>query len=151
MQIIKDKQLIENGWTFIGDDSEVPENGDITVSLAAWKSQKSQLLQRSGKTGIRLTSTDDIADLTNELSGVELIELNFPGFGDGRPFSQARLLRSRLGYSGEIRAVGNFLPDQVFFLSRVGFNAFQLPDQNKIPLALSCMGDFTVCYQESSI
>jgi len=150
MQIIKDKQIIDNDWTFVADDVEVSDIGNITISLARWKNQQQQLLNRSGKIGIRLTPTDPVADLQDTLKGVDLIELDFPGFGDGRLFSHARLLSSRLRYTGEIRAVGNFLPDQMFYLWRVGVNAFQLTNQQQIPLALSCLGDFSVRYQASS-
>ena len=151
MQIIKDKQLIDNVWTFVADDIDVIENGDITVSLARWKEHNQQLLNRAGKIGVRLVPGNQIEELAGNLKGVELIELDFPGFGDGRLFSIARLLRSRLGYQGEIRAVGKFLPDQVFYLSRVGVNAFQIDEPAQIPLALSCLRDFTVSYQISSI
>ena len=150
MQIIKDKQLVDNAWTFVGDDDDVIDNKDITVSLWRWTSQKQLLSSHSGKVGIRLASTDHPEELVGHLKGIELIELDFPAFVDGRPFSQARLLRSRLGYQGEIRAVGHYLPDQIFYLTRVGVNAFQLENQDQIPLALSCLDDFTVRYQGSS-
>ncbi len=150
MQIIKDKQLVDNHWTFVDDESDLSSSGDITVTLDRWESHKQQLAHRTGKTGIRLNPGDHTEELAGTLKDVELIELNFPVFTDGRPFSHARLLRSRLGYKGEIRAVGNFLPDQVFYLSRVGVNAFELENQEQIPLALSCMDDFSVRYQDSS-
>lgn len=150
MQVIKDKQLVDNTWTFIDDDSEFGNNGDITVSLNRWESHKQQLAHRTGRTGIRLNPGDHTEELAGTLNGVELIELNFPVFTDGRPFSHARLLRSRLGYRGEIRAVGHYLPDQIFYLARVGVNAFQLKNKSQVPLALSCLGDFTVRYQASS-
>jgi uncharacterized protein (DUF934 family) len=150
MQVIKDKQLIDNTWTFVDDDSEFGNNGDITVSLNRWESHKQQLAHRAGRTGVRLNPGDHTEELAGTLTGVELIELNFPVFTDGRPFSHARLLRSRLGYQGEIRAVGHYLPDQIFYLARVGVNAFQLKNKSQVPLALSCLGDFTVRYQASS-
>lgn len=150
MQVIKDKQLVDNTWTFVDDDSEFGSSGDITVSLNRWESHKQQLALRTGRTGIRLTSGDHTEELAGTLNGVELIELDFPAFTDGRLFSHARLLRSRLGYKGEIRAVGSFLTDQIFYLSRVGVNAFLLENQEQIPLALSSMGDFSVKYQASS-
>lgn len=150
MQIIKDKQLVDNTWTFVDDDSEFGNSGDITVTLNRWESHKQQLAHRTGKTGIRLMPGDHTEELAGTLNGVELIELDFPIFSDGRPFSHARLLRSRLGYRGEIRAVGHFLPDQIFYLARVGVNGFELENQDQIPLALSCMNDFTVRYQASS-
>ena len=151
MQIIKDKQLVDNTWTFVDDDSEFGNSGDITVSLNRWESHRQQLAHRTGRTGIRLAPGDHTEELAGTLNGVELIELDFPVFTDGRAFSHARLLRSRLGYKGEIRAVGRFLTDQIFYLTRVGVNAFQLENQDQIPLALSAMDDFSVKYQASSL
>ena len=148
MQVIKDKKLIENDWTFIADDGAIVDApANISVSLSYWQSHKQQLLDRGGQIGIRLAPTDDTDQLSGELTGVTLIELDFPGFGDGRLFSQAHLLRNKLGFQGEIRAVGHYLPDQIYFLSRVGVNAFELADAAQIPLALSCLDDFSVNYQ----
>ncbi|MCQ8183596.1 DUF934 domain-containing protein [Methylomonas sp. SURF-1] len=149
MQIIKDQQLIDNTWTFIEDDAPLPE-GDITVSLLRWLSEKERLLERGGKIGVRLAPGDQTDSLRPELDKIDLIELNFPIFGDGRLFSVARLLRSRDAYQGEIRAVGQYLPDQVFYLSRVGINAFDLSGQNNTDLVLAAMNQFSVRYQASS-
>lgn len=148
MQIIKDQQLIENTWSFIEDDAPLPE-GDITVSLPRWLSEKEQLRQRSGKTGVRLVPGDQTESLCADFDKIDLIELDFPIFGDGRLFSVARLLRSRDAYRGEIRAVGQYLPDQVFYLSRVGINAFDLSSQNDADLVLAAMSQFSVRYQAS--
>jgi uncharacterized protein (DUF934 family) len=149
MQIIKDKQLLANdNWTFVADDDELPA-GDITVSVGRWLAEKAQLLTRTAKTGLRIKSTDKVDDLNGHLDGVALIELDFPGFGDGRLFSHAQLLRSKLAYQGEIRAIGNYLPDQVFYLTRVGVNAFQVDNEQHIPLVLSSIDDFSVRYQAS--
>lgn len=149
MQIIKDKQLTENNWTFIADDSNLTD-GDISVSLGRWKQDKARLLDRQGKIGVRLTATDEVAELVDDLDKISLIELDFPAFTNGRAFSQARLLRSRYDYQGEIRAVGGFMADQVFYLSRVGVNAFDLNDEKQLPVALSALNDFTVRYQAST-
>jgi uncharacterized protein (DUF934 family) len=148
MQIIKDKQLIDNTWSFVADDAEIGNSGDITVSLSRWEQQKSALQAHKGKVGIRLTSTDD-TNLLADIKDRELVELDFPVFTDGRLFSHARLLRD-LGYQGEIRAVGNYLADQVFYLNRVGVNAFQTK-ADLVPLVLKSLDDFSVKYQTSSI
>ncbi|WP_347988135.1 DUF934 domain-containing protein [Methylomonas sp. AM2-LC] len=147
MQIIKDKQIVPNDWIYVDNETEIGDQGNITVSLDRWKNHHQQCLNHSGKRGVRLTSTDNVNDLSDTLNSLDLIELDFPGFGDGRIFSQARLLRTRLGYQGEIRATGHFLADQVFYLMRVGVNAFQLENEQQLPLALSCMNDFSVTYQ----
>ncbi|WKJ90848.1 DUF934 domain-containing protein [Methylomonas montana] len=150
MQIIKDQQLVENTWTFIADDCAFDDSGDITVTLARWLADKDQLLKRPGKTGVRLNPSNQIESLAADLANIALIELDFPMFGDGRLFSQARLLRNRDGYQGEIRAVGQYLPDQVFYLSRVGVNAFEFSNPDDINLALEAMNDFSVRYQAST-
>ncbi|TPQ24511.1 DUF934 domain-containing protein [Methylomonas sp. EFPC3] len=149
MQIIKDQQLINNTWTFIEDAAPLP-SGDITVSLQRWLSEKAQLLERNSKVGIRVAPGEQLDALNSDLDKIDLIELNFPIFGDGRLFSVARLLRSRDGYQGELRAVGQYLPDQVFYLSRVGINAFDLSSQNDADLVLAAMNQFSVRYQSST-
>jgi len=149
MQIIKDKQLADNSWTFANDEAEISPAGDITVSFQRWLKDKALFSKRSGKTGLRIGPTDPLLELSGKLDGIELIELDFPRFGDGRMFSQASLLRSRLGYQGEIRAIGLFLTDQVNYLWRLGVNAFQFTDQQQIPLALSAIDEFSVDYQSA--
>lgn len=152
MQIIKNKQLTDHdGWSFIADDATIPDNGDITIGLQRWQNAKAERAQRNGRTGLRLLPGDDVAVLAGQTDGMALIELSFPSFGDGRPFSQARLLRSMLAYQGEIRAVGNFLPDQVYYLLRVGVDAFQIEDPAQAELALAGLQDFSVNYQPSSV
>jgi uncharacterized protein (DUF934 family) len=148
MQIIKDRTLSADHWTYIPDDQ--PLEGDITVSVQRWQSEKNALMRRSGKLGLRLAPTDDVASIAADLQHFQLIEIAFPSFADGRGFSQARLLRSRYHYSGELRAIGKFLRDQLFYLQRVGFNAFALENQDELPGALSAFDDFTVTYQASS-
>lgn len=149
MPILKDQQIIENTWTFVGDDSPLP-NGNITVSLKRWHEDKEQLLKHNGKVGIRLVPGDDIDTLDKEdFKFFELVELDFPIFSDGRLFSLAVLTRSKYAYQGEIRAVGKFLTDQIFYMHRVGIDAFELAETKDIELALAALNDFSVCYQTS--
>ncbi len=147
MQIIKDKQLIDNTWTFVDDESELID-GDIVITLPRWKKDRDKLLSRTGKLGIRLEPADNTADIADDLNHFELIEVNFPVFTDGRAFSHARLLRDRYHYQGEIRATGNFMVDQIFYLTKVGVNAFELNDESLLPLALSVMDDFSTDYRQ---
>lgn len=148
MQVIKDKTIVPDQWTFIPDDQ--PLEGNITVSLQRWQSDKNELMRRSGKLGLRLAPSDDVANIAADLQHFQLIEIDFPAFADGRGFSQARLLRSRYHYSGELRAVGKFLRDQLFYLRRVGFNSFALEKQDDLPGALESLDDFSVMYQQST-
>lgn len=149
MPIIKDQQIAENTWTFVAEDSPLPD-GDITVPLKRWSEDKAQLLKHNGKVGIRLLPGEDIDTLNKEdLTAISLIELDFPVFTDGRLFSTAQLLRSRDAYQGEIRAVGKFMADQVFYLQRVGVNAFEFSEKKDLDVALSALNDFSVRYQAS--
>ena len=146
MQIIKDKQIVENTYRYLADDESL-SNGNITVSLARWQQEKAQLLSHDGQVGLRLTIEDDVTLIADDLNKIALIELNFPAFTDGRLFSRAKLLRIRFGYQGEIRAVGNFMLDQVFYLSKIGVNAFHLNNEEQLPVALATLDDFSISYQ----
>ena len=148
MPIIKNQQITENTWSYADDDQPLPE-GNVTVSLARWNQEHAQLQQHSGKIGIRLIPTDQLETLDNS-QRPDLVELNFPSFGDGRLFSLARLLRDQHGYQGEIRATGNYLADQVFYLHRVGVDSFEFTNPMDIQLALTAVNDFSVRYQPSS-
>ena len=149
MQLIKDSKIIENNWTYLADDAPL-QNGDITVSIARWHAEKHQLQNRQGDLGIRIDTSERIEDIADDLHKFKLIELNFPAFTDGRAFSHARRLRHHYHYKDEIRAVGNFITDQVFYLSRVGINAFNFNNPEDLPIAIASLKDFSVKYQAST-
>jgi uncharacterized protein (DUF934 family) len=145
MQLIKNREIIEDSYRYIADEQDLGE-GNITVSLARWLENKAQLIPR-GNVGVRLEFDDVLENLQADLNSIPLIELNFTFFGDGRLFSKAKLLRERFGYQGEIRAVGAFMVDQIFYLAKVGVNAFQLEKTEQLPVALASFDDFSVSYQ----
>lgn len=149
MPVIKDQQISQNSWQFVADEQALPQ-GDITVTLARWNQQQTQLHQHAGQVGIRLKSDDQLDSLASECQKLPLIELDFPFFGDGRLFSLARLLRSAYGYQGELRATGKFLADQVFYLHRVGVDSFELAEDKDVQVALRAINDFSINYQPSS-
>jgi uncharacterized protein (DUF934 family) len=146
MQLIKDNQITENIWHYLQDDAGL-ENGNISVSLNRWNKDKAQLFKHNGKVGVRINPGSAIEDIANDLDHIELIELDFPDFADGRLFSLAWLLRYRYKYSGEIRATGYYMSGQVFYLSRVGVNAFTIEKNEDVPAALAALNDFSVKYQ----
>ncbi len=148
MQIIKDKQITDDTWSYVADDAEL-KDGDICVSLARWKKDQQQLLKSNGKVGVRIAPADSVEEIAADLKDIQLVELDFPAFADGRIFSHAWLLRGRYNYQGEIRATGHFMRDQVFYLSRVGVNAFSLEKAEDLAVALSTLDDFSVNYQKS--
>jgi len=150
MQIIKDKEIIEDHWQHIADDP-IPPEGCITVSLNRWKAEKDRLIAREGgELGLRLSTEDSLDEIADDLDHFQLIALEFPTFTDGRTFSFARLLRERCHFQGELRAIGDFLPDQVFFLARVGVNAFEFDETADLNDALAALDTFTVAYQAAA-
>lgn len=148
MQIIKDKHIIDDSWQFVADDAAMPA-GDVVISLTRWQQEKHLLNHHAGQLGVRLNSADAVAELKNDITRFALIELDFADFADGRPFSQAWLLRERLGYAAELRAVGCYMPDQAFYLARVGVNAFQPEKFDDLPVILAKLNEITVNYQRS--
>jgi len=148
MQIIKDKHIVDDTWQYVSDDETIPA-GDVTLSLARWQQEKHALIHHAGRLGVRLQSSDAVAELADDLTHFALIELDFADFADGRPFSQAWLLRERLGYGAELRAVGHYMPDQAFYLSRVGVNAFYPEKFEDLPVMLAKLNEFSVHYQRS--
>ncbi len=148
MRIIKNKRIVEDHWVHIADNP-IPSEGCITVSTARWKAERTALLARDGKLGLRISPEDRIEDFADDLQHFQLIGLEFPTFTDGRLFSVASILRWRHQYLGEIRALGGFIRDQIFFLSRVGVNSFEFGESYDLEEALSAFDDFSVKYQSA--
>ena len=147
MQLIKDKQVTQDNWEYIFD--ETPLKADyIIVSLVRWQQERNQL-SRVKHLGLRLEPDVVLEEIAGDLSHFQLIELYFPVFTDGRAFTHARVLRSRYGFAGDIRASGDYMRDQVYYLSRVGVSSFELNDQDNAQQVIQAMGDFSVDYQES--
>lgn len=148
-RIIKNRQIIDDPWQFIADDAELP-TGPVIVSLARWNQDRAALLGRGGPLGVRWPNTTSVADWVSDLPHWDVVALEFPQFADGRAYSQARLLRERYGYSGEIRAVGDVLRDQLLYMARSGFDAFVLRADRSLEDALAAFGEFSECYQPAA-
>src|SRR5262249_62370451 len=123
MPLLKGGKIVDDVWAFVEDGHELSPGGCITVSLGRFLSEHEQLLHRNRSIGVRLQNTDDPALLAPFLDKLHLIELDFPKYTDGRAFSQALMLRRRFGYSGEIRAIGQVLQDQLRLMGRSGLDA----------------------------
>ncbi|AHK15796.1 DUF934 domain-containing protein [Thalassolituus oleivorans] len=118
-----------------------------TITLTQWQEEKDALLS-SGEALHLFLDSGDTADLIGaDSKAFASISINFPKFSDGRGYSAARLLRERYDYTGELRAVGDVLIDQLFFMKRCGFDTFALRDDQEVDVALAAFGTFSVCYQ----
>ncbi len=113
-------------WPEDGAFEAIDAAADVLVGLARFAANPDLFFARKGRLGIRVAPGDDVMLLAGHVAKIALIALEFPSFADGRNYSAARLLRERLGYDGEIRAVGDVLADQIALMRRCGINAFQV-------------------------
>ena len=153
-QLIKDRAIVEDSWLLLqpatdGAQPDIPATGDIIVPLSTWQQHKPELLQRAGAVGVWLAAGEEPESLAADLAQLPLIAIDFPVFTDGRGFSSARLLRERLGFEGEIRAIGDVFRDQLWYMSRCGFNAFAIKEGKSVEDALQGLHDFSEAYQVS--
>ena len=152
--IIKNKEVVADDWSVLrlneGDAAEgiaIP-SGKVIVPLAVWQAQRATLQGRSDL-GIWFGSSERPEALKEDIARFQVIAVDFPKFADGRGYSIAYNLRARLGYTGELRAIGDVLRDQLFYMQRVGFNAFVIRADRDVHDALKSLTDFSEPYQTS--
>lgn len=149
MPLIRNGVLVEDVWARVGDDSALPE-GPMIVSLARWQAERETLSGRNGALGIVLESHEVPEAIADDIDRFDLVCLSFPKFQDGRAYSQARKLRQRFGYGGELRAVGNVLRDQFAFMRRCGFDSFEVADAGAVEQWRYAMEEVSVVYQPAA-
>jgi uncharacterized protein (DUF934 family) len=152
--IIKNKTIVNDDWSVLRlSESDTPQSvvvpsGKIIVPLKVWQAQRAVLQQRSDL-GVWLASNERAEDLRDDLAKFSVIAVDFSRFADGRGYSIAYHLRARLAYRGELRAIGDVLRDQMFYMQRVGFDAFAPRADKDINEALKSLSDFSLSYQAS--
>jgi uncharacterized protein (DUF934 family) len=147
MPLIKDGQIVDDGWVFLSDEAELPSRGDVIVSLERLKKETDAIQARTGRTGVALDNSIDEGEVEVYLPHLDLIALTFPAFTDGRAYSQARQLRTKYGFEGELRATGNVLADQAAFLHRVGFDSFEVDAAQSLDVWNKAVRSMSVAYQ----
>lgn len=147
MGLIRDDQLVDDDTRLLADDEALPETGQVVVSLARWQKDREALLARKAPIGVRLKSDESPEALAADLGRIALVELEFPKFRDGRAYSHARILRERYGFRGEVRAVGDVLMEQLHFMLRTGFNAFEIAGPDPLAQYRTAKAEFSVWYQ----
>lgn len=151
MALIKNREVVEGDrWTRVADGDTVPTSGDVIVSLSRLLSEHEDLASRQGRLGVVVEPAEDAEALQPIVGDLALVAISFPKFTDGRGYSSARLMRDRLGFSGELRAVGHVLPDQIFYMARCGIDAFELADGKDPQHALEALEAFSVTYQAAA-
>jgi uncharacterized protein (DUF934 family) len=151
MALIKGGKLVADPFADASAAESIPPSGPVLVSLEQWQSNRDALLARGTPLGIRLRSDQAPELIADDVQRFALIALEFPKFRDGRAYSYARLLRERYGFKGELRAVGDVLLEQLFFMLRVGFDALDV-QQSPDPVAAfqTATSDFSVWYQPTA-
>lgn len=149
-QIIKNRKIVEDNWQYPADEDTLPDSGNVIISYQRWLHEKESLRVFTGNLGIIIGGEVTAAAIAEELDRFQLVAVHFPEFKDGRGYTHARLLRERYGFRGELRAIGNVLRDQIFYLHRCGFDAFELEEGRDLQDALTAFTDFRVSYQPAA-
>ena len=151
-QIIKGRDVVNDDWSVLKLDEgqaaetvEVPE-GKIIVPLGVWLAQRDALASRAAL-GVWLAPDESASSIKDDLQRFAVIAIDFPKFTDGRGYSIAYNLRKRLGWTGELRAIGDVLRDQLFQMARCGFDAYATRQDRSIHDAVKGLSVFSETYQ----
>ena len=150
MALVKNGELAASSFADASAAEAIPPTGPVIVNLDQWKAHRDELLKRGTPLGIRLHSDQPPDLIAADLTHFAVVALEFPKFRDGRAYSYARLLRERYGFKGELRAVGDVLLEQLFFMLRTGFDAFEIESADPLKDYRTALGDFSVWYQPAA-
>lgn len=145
-RILRRHEIAADEWRLFGEDAS--DSDPIIVPLAELRKDTARWLSRQGRLGVRVAPGESVESLADVLPRLALVAVEFPNAGDGRGFSHGKLLRDRLEFKGELRAVGGGVKqDKIFLLARVGFDSFELPPSEKADEALAALRRYDVVYQ----
>jgi uncharacterized protein (DUF934 family) len=147
MPLVKNGKISTDDFVHVPDGVELPGDGAILISAARFLEDIETLSRRTGKTGVIWPNNRDLDDLVPYLGGLAMVALVFQSFRDGRAYSQARLLRERHGFRGELRATGQVLRDQFVFMLRAGFDAFEVKKESDAEAFTNTAKRYSVFYQ----
>jgi uncharacterized protein (DUF934 family) len=147
MPLVKGGKITTDAFVAVADDAQLPADGGVLISSARFLQDAEAILRRAGKVGVIWPNNRDVDDLVPYLGRLAVVALVFPTFRDGRAYSQARLLRERYLYRGELRATGQVLRDQFVFMLRAGFDAFDVKKQSDAEAFAQTVQRYSVFYQ----
>ncbi|MEA2941312.1 MAG: hypothetical protein QOD09_1841 [Bradyrhizobium sp.] len=147
MPLVKNAKISRDAFVRVADDAEIPTDGAVLISAARFLEDAEALSRRLGKLGVIWPNNRDVDDLVPYLDRLAVVALVFPTFRDGRAYSQARLLRERYKYRGELRATGQVLRDQFVFMLRAGFDAFDVKKDSDAEAYVNTVKRYSVFYQ----
>jgi len=147
MPLVKKGAVVTDVYVHVGDDAEIPVDGAVLIPAERFLSDPDALLARSSPTGVIWPNNRDLDKLVPYLGRLAAVALVFPTFRDGRAYSQARLLRERYGYKGELRATGQVLRDQFVIMLRAGFDSFEVKKDADAEVFAATVKRYSVFYQ----
>jgi uncharacterized protein (DUF934 family) len=147
-RLLRDGLIVDDDWSYAAE-ADGSAAASLILTLTQWQSDRDAWMARGGRLGIVLMPPDRVDRLAADLPLFSLIACNFSGPSEGRGYSQARVLRERWKFAGELRATGYVHRDQLFLMARSGFNSFELPD-TELADARSALSTFTEAYQPSN-
>ena len=143
--VVDDWMVLEDGRT-----DPPPAGGRVIVTLARWREERETLLAAHDAVAVLVPNTADIEEVYAQIADRPLIVLQFPAFTDGRALSQAVVLRKRLGFKGELRAIGDVIRDLVFWLGRCGFDSIVPRHDQNLHACREALREITVAYQAAA-
>ena len=147
MPLVRGGKISSDAFVHVADDAPIPGDGAILISAARFLEDPEALSRRVGRTGVNWPNNRDVDDLVPYLDRLAVVALVFPTFRDGRAYSQARLLKERYNYRGELRATGQVLRDQFLFMLRAGFDAFEVKKDSDAEAFANTVKRYSVFYQ----
>jgi uncharacterized protein (DUF934 family) len=147
MPLVKNGEIVSDEYLRILDDAPIPANGAVLVPAVRFLAAAAEFVARSADTGVIWPNNRDIDELAPHLDKIALVALVFPKYQDGRAYSQARILRERYRYRGELRATGAVLRDQFVFMLRAGFDSFEVKKEADAKAFPAVAKRYSVFYQ----
>lgn len=150
--ILRQREVVADDWRRLGEDgADVAGNSAVIVPFAEFRTGIAKWREYQGQLGVQFAPADAVEDLGADVRRLSLVAVEFPSAGEGRGYTQGRLVRSRLGFTGELRAVGaGVKQDLLFIMSRCGFDSFELAAGQKFEDALAALDRYTVAYQPAA-
>jgi uncharacterized protein (DUF934 family) len=150
MPLVKDSQIVDDAFVRVADDAPLPDGAPVIVSAARLLAEAAALRERKAPVGVLWPNDRKVEELAPHLAWLALVGLAFPKFRDGRAYSQARLIRERHRYRGELRATGQILRDQFLFMLRAGFDAFEVSKEADAHAFPEAARRYSVFFQPAS-
>ena len=147
MRLVRAGHIVEDRFVRVLDDAPIPDSVAVMLPAARLLADARELVMRQAPTGVVWPNDRKVAELAPYLDWIALVALGFPNFRDGRAYSQARILRERHAFRGELRATGQVLRDQFLFLQRAGFDAFEVTKEKDAAAFAEAVRRYSVFYQ----